>query len=69
MTKRESYPYEEERRLFYVALTRTKNYVYLFCPCRHYSPFVKELLEENKKDIEIMKYRIENVEETKTVVH
>jgi len=69
VTKRESYPYEEERRLFYVALTRTKNYVYLFCPCRHYSPFVKELLEENKKDIEIMEYRIENVEETKTVVH
>ena len=27
--KKNSYPYEEERRLFYVALTRTKNYIYL----------------------------------------
>ena len=69
VTKKENYPYEEERRLFYVALTRTKNYVYFFCPNRHYSTFVKELLEENKKNIEIMKYRIENLEENKYVMH
>ena len=30
LTKKETYPYSEESRLFYVALTRTKNKVYLF---------------------------------------
>lgn len=37
------YPYEEERRLFYVALTRTKNRVYLLVPNMRQSIFVKEL--------------------------
>ena len=36
---------EEERRLFYVALTRTKNYVYLITPVNSPSCFVKELLD------------------------
>ena len=27
---KQKYPYDEERRLFYVALTRTKNYVFLY---------------------------------------
>ena len=35
--------YAEERRLFYVALTRTKNYVYLLVPIFNKSIFVKEL--------------------------
>lgn len=69
VTKKENYPYEEERRLFYVALTRTKNNVYLFCPSSQCSIFVKELLEENKKDIEIIKYKTENLEEAKDVVY
>jgi DNA helicase-4 len=35
--------YAEERRLFYVALTRTKNKVYLLYPTTKPSAFVKEL--------------------------
>ena len=45
-------PLEEERRLFYVALTRTKNDVYLIIPYKNKSIFVKEIIEENKKNIE-----------------
>lgn len=37
------YPYEEERRLFYVALTRTKNKVYLLTPFHRKSIFIQEL--------------------------
>lgn len=43
------YPYDEERRLFYVALTRCKKRVYLFVPKSNPSIFVKELLKMNKK--------------------
>ena len=39
----EKYPYSEERRLFYVALTRTKNYVYLLVPNKNKSIFITEL--------------------------
>jgi len=48
----EKYPYSEERRLFYVALTRTKNYVYLLVPKKNQSIFVKELVKKinNKKE-------------------
>lgn len=35
--------YEEERRLFYVALTRTKNVCFLLIPWFHASLFVKEI--------------------------
>lgn len=38
-----SYIYAEERRLFYVALTRTKNYVYILVPLFKQSIFIKEL--------------------------
>ena len=41
------YPYEEERRLFYVALTRTKNNNYLLVNIKRPSIFVKELLKDN----------------------
>ena len=47
--------YEEERRLFYVALTRTKSYVYIMVNKR-ISPFVKELIHDYKDYIEIKKY-------------
>ncbi|MDD6223640.1 MAG: UvrD-helicase domain-containing protein [bacterium] len=47
------YPYSEERRLFYVALTRTKNYVYLLVPRRNPSIFVLELIKKHRKQIEV----------------
>ena len=37
------YEYDEERRLFYVALTRTKSYVYLLTPFFNQSIFIKEI--------------------------
>ena len=42
---KESIPFAEERRLFYVALTRTKNKVYLLCNTdfKFRSDFIKEL--------------------------
>jgi len=46
------YPYEEERRLFYVALTRTKSDVYLLVDKKNPSIFVKELIRDNSKYIE-----------------
>lgn len=39
----EKYPYSEERRLFYVGLTRTKNKVYLLVPRKNPSVFIKEI--------------------------
>ncbi len=47
------YPYEEERRLFYVALTRTKNKVYIISPFKE-SIFIREI-KKYKKYIEIKK--------------
>lgn len=41
-----SYNYAEERRLFYVALTRTKNRVFIVTPDKRPSEFIKELLSE-----------------------
>lgn len=38
--------YAEERRLFYVALTRTKNRVYIVTPQQRPSPFVRELIND-----------------------
>lgn len=49
------FPYDEERRLFYVALTRTKKNIYLLTSKSNPSCFVKELLRDDKKDIEIYK--------------
>jgi len=46
------YPYEEERRLFYVALTRTKSDVYLLVDKKNPSIFVKELIKDSSKYIE-----------------
>lgn len=41
--------YSEERRLFYVALTRTKNKLYILCPSNYdkTSEFIKEIEEHN----------------------
>ncbi len=46
------YPYEEERRLFYVALTRTKTDVYLMVDNKSPSIFVKEIEKNNYDKIE-----------------
>lgn len=40
--------YAEERRLFYVALTRTKNRVYIVTPQQRPSEFVRELVKDYK---------------------
>lgn len=49
------YPFDEERRLFYVALTRTKNKVFLLVPPKESSAFVDELKENYSKYIETLK--------------
>jgi DNA helicase-4 len=46
-----SIEYAEERRLFYVALTRTKNRVYIVAPKEHPSEFVIELLNDYSSNI------------------
>ena len=47
---KEKYEYAEERRLFYVALTRTKNNIYLFSKRNNESIFLKEI----KKSVKVM---------------
>ena len=51
----EKYVFAEERRLFYVALTRTKNKVYLLTPYNNESIFIKELIKDYKNKIKIDK--------------
>ena len=46
-----NYPYDEERRLFYVGLTRTKNEVYLITKKGQESVFIKELKKDYCKYI------------------
>ena len=53
--KLEKYPYSEERRLFYVGLTRTKNKVYLLSYKNNSSIFINELIRDYKKYIRIKK--------------
>lgn len=55
LTNKVYYPYEEERRLFYVALTRTKNNVYLLVDKNNPSIFIKELIKDYKNKIQIIK--------------
>lgn len=52
----DSFSYAEERRLFYVALTRTKNNVYLLSPYFKSSVFVQEL----KTDANVELLELEN---------
>ncbi len=52
----DKYPYSEERRLFYVALTRTKNYTFLLVPKSNESIFVRELKRNYKNKIKIYYY-------------
>lgn len=46
--------YEEERRLFYVALTRTREKIYIMVN-KNISPFVKELMHDYKEYIQVLK--------------
>ena len=52
---KELYKYDEERRLFYVALTRTKNSVYMIIDKNNMSCFVKELINDYSEFIEYIK--------------
>ena len=47
--RKEIIPYAEERRIFYVALTRTKNKVYLIANRKKASSFLRELTSENTR--------------------
>lgn len=51
----DDYPLAEERRLMYVALTRTKNKTYLLTPEKNESEFVKEIKKNYKKQIKIVR--------------
>lgn len=51
INEKDKFLYEEERRLFYVALTRTKKDIYLICPL-NLSIFVQELKRDSSKYIE-----------------
>lgn len=52
LSKKESFPYAEERRLFYVATTRTRNRVYVLYNEQRPSEFISELI--NDQEIEIL---------------
>lgn len=45
LTNAESYEFAEERRLFYVAITRTKNRTFVLTDNKNPSPFLKEFTE------------------------
>lgn len=55
----EKYAYAEERRVFYVGLTRTKNHVYLLVnqDVSLISPFIDELYQIIKKEKQYKKIR------------
>lgn len=57
MSNKDFFPYEEERRLFYVALTRTKNEVYLFAPKKNKSIFVEEIIRDYPSKIEFINHK------------
>lgn len=49
----ESYDFSEERRLFYVSLTRTKNRVFILTPHNNPSSFVLELMKDYEDKINV----------------
>ena len=44
LSKSESYPFAEERRLFYVAMTRAKKHMYILYDQKRPSPFISEFM-------------------------
>jgi DNA helicase-4 len=55
LAKKEAFKYGEERRLFYVALTRAKDKVYIIADMTEASCFVKELVEEHSIELDEFK--------------
>lgn len=51
LSKPEDYPYAEERRLFYVAITRAKKSAYILYDTNCPSPFVNELSSDMNRDV------------------
>ena len=51
---RRLFPYDEERRLFYVALTRTKSDIYLLVPSKKRSIFINEIIKSYSRYIEFI---------------
>ena len=51
LEKDDSYPFSEERRLFYVGLTRARKKVWLLYPEDNKSIFVSEILDDNKDEL------------------
>ncbi|HCH69586.1 MAG TPA: AAA family ATPase, partial [Colwellia sp.] len=51
LAKKESFDYAEERRLFYVALTRAKDRVYIIADMSESNHFVKELVNEHQIEL------------------
>jgi DNA helicase IV len=54
LTEKDAFWFAEERRLFYVAITRTKNTTYILTPDSRRSVFVTELIEEQKLDYDVI---------------
>lgn len=53
LAEKDAFAYAEERRLFYVALTRAKDRVYIIADMSNASCFVKELIDEHSLDLEL----------------
>jgi DNA helicase-4 len=53
LSEADSYPYAEERRVFYVALTRARKHAFILCDRNRPSRFVTELVMDNP-DIPMM---------------
>jgi len=51
LPKKEAYEYAEERRLFYVALTRARDKVYIIADMAESNLFVKELVDDQKIEL------------------
>ena len=52
--KIDNFKYSEERRLFYVGLTRCRKYNFLLVKKDNPSVFIKEILNKNKKNVKII---------------
>lgn len=61
LANKDSYDFAEERRLFYVAITRTENRTYLITPETNHSIFIKDIMEED--NVEIKKIGIDEHED------